>query len=131
MCASSIWSLEHCTAVSEVCKKEATGREGNFEFGISRVIKAMEPQERKLGTDTWYYAKRCLLATIETMSKHLVVIRDSVVHECLKFLSRFHGRGIPTVVDGPLTEGQVDPIKNTVTYEARLLKALLLQIVEN
>lgn len=24
----------------------------------------MEPQERKLGTDTWYYAKRCLLATI-------------------------------------------------------------------
>ncbi|VDO20138.1 unnamed protein product [Haemonchus placei] len=37
---------------------------GNFEFGISRVIKAMEPQERKLGTDTWYYAKRCLLATI-------------------------------------------------------------------
>uniref|UniRef100_A0A0K0CXH2 Tetratricopeptide repeat protein 30 n=1 Tax=Angiostrongylus cantonensis TaxID=6313 RepID=A0A0K0CXH2_ANGCA len=37
---------------------------GNFEFGISRVIKAMEPQERKLGTDTWYYTKRCLLATI-------------------------------------------------------------------
>lgn len=106
---------------------------GNFEFGISRVIKAMEPQERRLGTDTWYYAKRCLLATIETMAKHLVVIRDSVVHECLKFLSRceVHGRGIPTVVDGPLTEGLADPIKNTVTYEARLLKALLLQVIDS
>ncbi|EYC29619.1 hypothetical protein Aduo_001846 [Ancylostoma duodenale] len=106
---------------------------GNFEFGISRVIKAMEPQERKLGTDTWYYAKRCLLATIETMSKHLVVIRDSVVHECLKFLDRceVHGRGIPTIVDGPLMEGQVDSIKNTVTYEARLLKSLLLQVINN
>ncbi|XGW22964.1 hypothetical protein V3C99_005308, partial [Haemonchus contortus] len=105
---------------------------GNFEFGISRVIKAMEPQERKLGTDTWYYAKRCLLATIETMSKHLVVIRDSVVHECLQFLSRceVHGRGIPTFVDGPLADSQADPIKNTVTYEARLLKSLLLQVLE-
>ncbi|KAJ1369774.1 Tetratricopeptide repeat protein 30A [Parelaphostrongylus tenuis] len=94
---------------------------GNFEFGISRVIKAMEPQERKLGTDTWYYAKRCLLATIETMAKHLVVIRDSVINECIKFLEKceVHGREIPTIVDGPLVDDQVDPIKSTVTYEAR------------
>uniref|UniRef100_A0A1I7XI89 Tetratricopeptide repeat protein 30 n=1 Tax=Heterorhabditis bacteriophora TaxID=37862 RepID=A0A1I7XI89_HETBA len=106
--------------------------QGNFEFGISRVIKAMEPQERKLGTDTWYYAKRCLLATIETMAKHLVVIRDSVIHECISFLEKceVHGRGIPTIVDGPLMDGKVDSIKNTVTYEARLLKALLLQVID-
>ncbi|XGW22967.1 hypothetical protein V3C99_005310 [Haemonchus contortus] len=66
------------------------------------------------------------------MSKHLVVIRDSVVHECLQFLSRceVHGRGIPTFVDGPLADSQADPIKNTVTYEARLLKSLLLQVLE-
>lgn len=31
---------------------------GNFEFGISRIMKSLEPYERKLGTDTWYYAKR-------------------------------------------------------------------------
>jgi tetratricopeptide repeat protein 30 len=31
---------------------------GNYEFGISRVIKAMEPYHTKLGTDTWFYAKR-------------------------------------------------------------------------
>ena len=31
---------------------------GNFEFGISRVMKALEPYPKKLGTDTWFYAKR-------------------------------------------------------------------------
>jgi hypothetical protein len=32
---------------------------GNFEFGVSRVLKSLEPLSRRLGTDTWYYAKRC------------------------------------------------------------------------
>lgn len=27
---------------------------GNFEFGISRIIKSLEPYDKKLGTDTWY-----------------------------------------------------------------------------
>lgn len=26
---------------------------GNYDFGISRVIKSMEPYQKKLGTDTW------------------------------------------------------------------------------
>lgn len=52
---------KHTTPLSSEKKQRL---QGNFEFGISRVMKAMEPQERRLGTDTWYYAKRCLLATI-------------------------------------------------------------------
>ena len=32
---------------------------GNYDFGLSRVIKSLEPIESKLGPDTWYYAKRC------------------------------------------------------------------------
>lgn len=27
--------------------------QGNYEFGISRVIKSLEPYDKKLGTDTW------------------------------------------------------------------------------
>ncbi|CAI4225202.1 unnamed protein product [Auanema sp. JU1783] len=104
---------------------------GNYEFGISRVIKAMEPQERRLGTDTWYYAKRCILALIEAMSKHLIVIRESVLNDCINFLEQceVHGRHIPTLVDGPLLEGNVDSIKNSITYESRLIKSLLLQVM--
>lgn len=26
---------------------------GNFEFGISRIVKSLEPYERKIGVDTW------------------------------------------------------------------------------
>ena len=31
---------------------------GNFEFGMSRIIKSLEPYNKKLETDTWFYAKR-------------------------------------------------------------------------
>jgi hypothetical protein len=59
---------------------------GNYEFGISRVIKSLEPYNKKLGTDTWYYAKRCFLSLIENMSKHMIMMRDSVIQECIQFL---------------------------------------------
>lgn len=36
-----------------------------FEFGITRIIKSLEPYPRKLESDTWFYAKRCLLALAE------------------------------------------------------------------
>lgn len=61
---------------------------GNYEFGISRVIKAMEPYNKKLGTDTWFYAKRCFLSLIENLAKHMIVVRDSVLQECVQFLEQ-------------------------------------------
>ncbi|CAJ0565386.1 unnamed protein product, partial [Mesorhabditis spiculigera] len=105
---------------------------GNFEFGVSRVIKAMEPFERKLGTDTWFYAKRCLIAMIETMAKQMVVMRDAVVHEVLQFLDKAeaNGREIVTSLDGPLMELQpIESARKTVLYEARQIKALLLKVI--
>jgi hypothetical protein len=52
---------------------------GNYEFGISRVIKSLEPYNKKLGTDTWFYAKRCFLSLIENLAKHMISVRDSVM----------------------------------------------------
>ncbi len=46
---------------------------GNYEFGISRIIKSLEPYHKKLGADTWYYAKRCFLALLESLAKHMFV----------------------------------------------------------
>ncbi|QQP40593.1 Uncharacterized protein FKW44_014693 [Caligus rogercresseyi] len=104
--------------------------QGNYEFGISRVIKSLEPYNKKLGTDTWFYAKRCFLSLIENLSKHMISVRDSVIEECISFLDHceIYGRGVKTVIEQPLEETQVHKGKNTVTYEARLLKALLLQL---
>lgn len=59
---------------------------GNYEFGISRVIKSLDPYNKKLGTDTWFYAKRCFLSLIENMSKHMIMMRDAVIQECIQFL---------------------------------------------
>ena len=59
---------------------------GNFEFGIVRVMDSLRPYEQKLGPLTWFYAKRCFLALIDNLAKHLFMLRDSVRHSCIQFL---------------------------------------------
>ncbi|RUS78025.1 hypothetical protein EGW08_014200 [Elysia chlorotica] len=103
---------------------------GNYEFGISRVIKSLEPYNKKLGTDTWFYAKRCFLSLIENMTKHMIMIRDTVINECIQFLEccELYGRDVKAVIEQPLEEEPMHPGRNTVAFEARLLKSLLLQL---
>lgn len=60
---------------------------GNYEFGISRVMKSLEPYQKKLGTDTWYYTKRCFLALFENMAKQIVILKDQLVIEIIQFLT--------------------------------------------
>ncbi|CAL8310437.1 unnamed protein product [Arctogadus glacialis] len=110
---------------------------GNYDFGISRVIKSLEPYNKKLGTDTWFYAKRCVLSLLENMSKHMILLRDAVVQDCLLFLERceVYGREEPAVIQAPLQDERSPSSsspslgRNSVTYEARLLKALFYQVV--
>ncbi|CAL8275199.1 unnamed protein product [Lota lota] len=118
---------------------------GNYDFGISRythiyisrVIRSLEPYNKKLGTDTWFYAKRCVLSLLENMSKHMILLRDAVVHDCLLFLEHceVYGREEPAVIQPPLQEersssSSSSPLgRNSVTYEARLLKALFYQVI--
>ncbi|CAH8841709.1 unnamed protein product [Trichobilharzia szidati] len=106
---------------------------GNYDFGISRVIKSLEPYQKKLGPDTWYYAKRCFLSLIENLSKHMILIRDAVLMDCIQFLEHceLYGRDIKVVIDQPIESVKIHPGQNTVTYEARLLKALLLELMQN
>ncbi|XP_063778454.1 intraflagellar transport protein 70A isoform X3 [Pseudophryne corroboree] len=103
---------------------------GNYEFGISRVIKSLEPYNKKLGTDTWFYAKRCFLSLLENMSKHMIMLQDSVIYECIQFLEHceIYGKNIPALIEQPLEEERMHIGKNTVTYESRQLKALIYEI---
>ncbi|KAJ6220820.1 hypothetical protein RDWZM_006632 [Blomia tropicalis] len=105
----------------------------NYEFGISRVIKSLEPYPKKLGTDTWFYAKRCFLAMLENLSRQVIVIKDSVLQECVHFLTmcEHYGRNVKAVIEAPLELETLHPGKNTVTYEARLIKALLLELIDH
>ena len=102
---------------------------GNFEFGISRIMKSLEPYDKKLGTDTWYYAKRCFLALAETLAKHMIMLQDVTYNEILSFLDAAdqYGKNILTIISqGP--ESEDDATTNNVSYEARMLKRLFLKL---
>jgi tetratricopeptide repeat protein 30 len=102
---------------------------GNFEFGISRIIKSLEPYHKKLMPDTWFYAKRCFLALAANLSKHMVILRDTTFDEILAFFDAAAAQG-----DKIRAHIAVDPTKqdnsprNTVRWEARVLKRLFLKL---
>lgn len=104
----------------------------NYEFGISMIIKALQPYPKKLGTDTWFYAKRCFLSLMEQMSKQVLLLRDSSIEDCLQFLNNceLHGRAIPAVEESALNMLDIESGKNSVAYEARVLKYLFIRILQ-
>uniref|UniRef100_A0A2H1WPY2 Tetratricopeptide repeat protein 30 n=1 Tax=Spodoptera frugiperda TaxID=7108 RepID=A0A2H1WPY2_SPOFR len=104
---------------------------GNYEFGISRVIKSLEPFNKRLGTDTWFYAKRCFLSFLENLAKHLIVVKDNTIKDCLQFLEgcETYGRRVSTVIENPFQEEDAHTkAKQTVTYEARLLRYMFYKL---
>lgn len=104
---------------------------GNYEFGISRVIKSLEPFNKRLGTDTWFYAKRCFLSFLENLAKHLIVVKDNTIKDCLQFLEgcETYGRSVSTVIETPFQEEDANnKAKQTVTYEARLLRYMFFKL---
>lgn len=70
-CSSCSWLSVCCLVCGCVC----VDVQGNFEFGISRIMKSLEPYDKKLGTDTWYYAKRCFLGLAENLAKHMLLLK--------------------------------------------------------
>lgn len=50
-------------------------------------MKSLEPYQKKLGTDTWFYTKRCFLALFENMAKQIAVLKDQLVIEIIQFLT--------------------------------------------
>eukprot|EP01065_Artemidia_motanka_P047491 TRINITY_DN7457_c2_g1_i1.p1 TRINITY_DN7457_c2_g1~~TRINITY_DN7457_c2_g1_i1.p1 ORF type:complete len:678 (+),score=280.00 TRINITY_DN7457_c2_g1_i1:91-2124(+) len=102
---------------------------GNYEFGISRIIKSLEPYNRKIMTDTWYYAKRCFLALASTLAKHMIMLKDSTFSDLLVFFDNAdqHGKTVPALICPDPSRQDTSP-KNTVRYEARLLKKLYLKL---
>jgi len=104
---------------------------GNYTFGITRVIKSLEPYERKFGPDTWYHAKRCFLAHVETLSKHLMVLKDDKYEDIMVFLdaAEEHGKDISTIVGDRAEElSEEEASKKTVAHQARLLKRMYMKI---
>jgi hypothetical protein len=58
-------------------------------------MKSLEPYQKKLGTDTWHYTKRCFLALFEMMAKHIILMKDSFIAEIFQFLSHCESELFP------------------------------------
>merc|ERR1711977_606153 len=73
---------------------------GNFEFGISRLIKSLEPYDRKIGVDTWFYTKRCFLALGEPLGKNMILLKDEAFDDIINFFDAAAqvGKSIPTTI---------------------------------
>lgn len=102
---------------------------GNFEFGISRIIKSLEPYNRKIMTDTWFYSKRCFLALAMHLAKHMVILNDSTYSSILSFFDQAdqHGEKIVAFVHADPSR-QDNSARNTVRWEARQLKSLYMML---
>lgn len=113
--------------------------QGNHEFGISRIVKSLEPYSSKLGTDTWFYAKRCLLSLAEGLAKHMIQFKESAWAELMAFLDEAenHGKAIPAAFagaggnDSKAGRGAASAEGQTVAAEARMLKCLFMKLQES
>ena len=97
----------------------------NYEFGIGRIIKSFDPIDKKLSTDTWYYAKRCLVSMIERMAKLMIIIPDKIAIEVLDFLESCEKFGKKIRADLNPIEQQGELM---VSDESRLIRRLLIKL---
>lgn len=103
----------------------------NTEFGIGRIIRALDPPKSKLSTDTWYHVKRAFIHLAEGLAKGIVQISEACMSEVLACLDAadLYGKKIPSKISGPTSEEDIDSVSSsTVSQEARLLKTLFLKL---
>ncbi|MES1910706.1 MAG: hypothetical protein MHM6MM_003251 [Cercozoa sp. M6MM] len=104
---------------------------GNFEFGIQRVLRSLTPLHEKLNTDTWFYAKTCLMALAAQLAKQMTIVSDTQLSEIVQFLSQVQLEGgdvLATLDTGTASENaDGTDSKRTVALEARILQSLFLQ----
>ena len=106
---------------------------GNFEFGISRITKSLEPFDKNLCPDTWFYTKRCILALASKLSKLMCMINDDTFQEIMYFLDDVESNGRHIVADR--TENLDDPSYGllptepaTIASEARQMKHIFVKL---
>ena len=106
---------------------------GNFEFGISRICKSLDPIEKKLAADTWFYTKRCLLALIDYMAKQRLILKRDTFKEIISFLREVHqyGQHIDADFGNDEIKSNTTPSgKMTISQEVLHLKRMLCKLTK-
>jgi len=95
----------------------------NYVFGIQRIIKSLEPLEKKLSPDTWYHTKRCLLSYLQMLTKQIYLLSSETEQEVQQFLERVEQIGASM-------SSTIQSNSKTIAYEARMLKMYFLKLYE-
>lgn len=120
----------------------------NYEFGLARIFKALEPLKMKLNLQSWFVVKRCILSLIDSHCKQLICVKDDLFNQVIQFLidCEKHGTLIDTMEPTMLAErirlegaskiAQQQLLliihgQNSVTYEARYLRSIILTVVHD
>lgn len=126
------WQLPHCTLCPIRSRPTRPPTHpflaplpGNFEFGISRVMRGLEPLPAGLDAPRWRAAAAALLALLDAAAKHMVALKDSLVADLLAWLEDVEQAGRGMVVAPPPAPGRAP---QTVWSQARALRALLMKM---
>eukprot|EP00127_Corallochytrium_limacisporum_P005882 Clim_evm27s214 gene=Clim_evmTU27s214 len=93
---------------------------GNYEFGINRIMKSLEPCNTKLSAETCFYAKQAFLSLIENMNKHMIILKDEVLQEIFIFLNACQVCGLKDTCNTQLdTDGGVAKDESAVVEIAK------------
>jgi len=94
----------------------------NYEFGLDRIIKSMEPFERNISPDTWFYVKRSFLGFAMLLANQSMCINDQFLQDILCFFAKAeaHGNEVLLINESSMTA--------TVALEAKQLRDMFNEI---
>ena len=101
----------------------------NFEFGIDYIFKAFNPMHQRLNADTWFYAKKCLFELLRSMALRQYMLPDKSFEKICQFLDEVdkNGKKMDSIIDMTIAAEEARE-NQTVSFEARVIKAMLLRM---
>jgi len=106
----------------------------NYQFGLDRIFRSLEPLEERLHTNTWFHVKRVILSLLDSHCKQLIYGSDDLMDEVVLFLIECERLGLLVETAREKSKrAKVQPVndRSSVTYEARYLRSILLQIIHD
>lgn len=116
----------------------------NFKFGLMRMFKSLEPLRSNLDCESWFSVKRCILSLLDYHCKQMIWANDDILKLVSSFLAQCekHGLQVEARKSDCLISGangsaiDVNCLdlfhgRNSITYEARLLRSIVLTLIHD
>jgi tetratricopeptide repeat protein 30 len=93
----------------------------NYAFGIERICKSVEPVEKNICPDTWFYVKRSFLAFALLLANQSIPIKDDFLRDILCFFAEVEANGKHIPIES-------NSAPATIASEGQQLKNIFIKI---